>query len=136
MKGIIETARGWRPNSAHAIAVLALFLALGGSAVALRGKGSVGADDIRRGAVKTKKIADFAVTPFKTNLGRFGFNAGEVTTTSGPPVTLAGGPAVTVTVPKGALWPSMPRSRAGSRTAPSSRRSTSTRRPPSPTPRR
>lgn len=103
MKGIIETARGWRPNSAHAIAVLALFLALGGSAVALRGKGSVGADDIRRGAVKTKKIADFAVTPFKTNLGRFGFNAGEVTTTSGPPVTLAGGPAVTVTVPKGAL---------------------------------
>jgi len=103
MKGTIDRARRWRPNSAHAIAGLALFLALGGSAVALRGKGSVGPDDIRRGAVKTKKLADFAVTPFKANLGRFGFNANEVTTTSGPPVTLAGGPVVTVAVPKGAL---------------------------------
>jgi hypothetical protein len=85
------------------VALLALFLALGGSAVALRGKGSVTADDIRRGAVKTKKIANFAVTPFKSNLARFGFAGGEVTTTSGPPVTLSGGPAVTVSVPKGAV---------------------------------
>jgi hypothetical protein len=85
------------------VALLALFLALGGSAVALRGKGSVRADDIRAGAVKTKKLADFAVTPFKSNLTRFGFTAGEVTTTSGPPVSLSGGPSVTVSVPKGAM---------------------------------
>ena len=100
---MIERARRWRPNSAHGVALLALFIALGGSAVALRGKNSVGPDDIRRGAVKTKKIANFAVNPSKTNLGRFGFSAGEVTTTSGPAVTLAGGPKVTVFVPKGAL---------------------------------
>ena len=103
MKGLIARARAWRPSSAHLIAILALFLALGGSAVALRGKGSVHRDDIRRGAVNTKKIADFAVTPFKSNLTRFGFTAGEVTTPSGPPVTLAGGPSVTVAVPRGAL---------------------------------
>lgn len=100
---MIERARAWRPSSAHGIALLALFIALGGSAVALRGKNSVGPDDIRRGAVKTKKIANFAVNPFKANLGRFGFSGGEVTTTSGPPVSLAGGPSVTVFVPKGAL---------------------------------
>src|SRR5688572_19718430 len=74
MKGMIERARAWRPSSAHGIALLALFIALGGSAVALRGKNSVGPDDIRRGAVKTKKIANFAVNPFKANLGRFGFS--------------------------------------------------------------
>jgi hypothetical protein len=103
MKRLRQRIRGWRPNSAHAIAILALFLALGGSAVALKGKGSVTADDIRRGAVRTKKIANFAATPFKTNLGRFSFTGPEVTTTSGPPVTLAGGPSVTVAVPKGAV---------------------------------
>jgi len=103
MKPTIDRARGWRPNSAHAVAILALFLALGGSAVALRGKNSVTTNDIRRGAVKTKKIANFAVNPFKSNLTRFGFTGGEVTTTSGPPVSLAGGPSTTVFVPKGAL---------------------------------
>ena len=103
MKGIIDRARAWRPTSAHAIALLALFLALGGSAVALRGKGSVTTDDIRKGAVKTKKIKNFAVTPFKSNLARFGFAGPEVTTTSGPAVSLSGGPSVTVTVPKGAI---------------------------------
>jgi hypothetical protein len=93
------------PSPSLTLAILALVVAIGGgsAAVALRGKGSVTADDIRRGAVKTKKLHKFAVTPSKTNLGRFGFAGSEVTTTSGPPQTLAGGPFVTVFVPRGGL---------------------------------
>ena len=100
---MIDRARRWRPTSAHAIAALALFLALGGSAVALRGKGTVRTDDIRRGAVTAKKIRNGAVNPFKTRIANLGVAAGEVSTTSSPPVTLAGGPSVTVFLPKGAL---------------------------------
>ena len=97
--------RRWIPSPSLALAALALIVAVGGgsAAIALRGKGSVTTDDIRRAAVKTKKLGNFAVTPPKANLGRFGFSAGEVTTTSGPPATLPGGPFVTVFVPKGAL---------------------------------
>jgi hypothetical protein len=97
--------RRWTPSPSLAIATLALVVAVGGgsAAIALKGKGRVHADDIRRGAVKKKKIANFAVTPPKTNLGRFGFSGGEVTTTSGPPVSLPGGPSVTVFVPRGGL---------------------------------
>jgi hypothetical protein len=93
------------PSPSLAIAVLALVVAVGGgsAAIALRGKGRVTTDDIRRAAVKTKKLGNFAVTPPKTNLGRFGFSGGEVTTTAGPAQTLAGGPFVRVFVPKGAL---------------------------------
>jgi len=97
--------RRWIPSPSVVLAAAALFLAVGGgtAAIALRGKGSVSADDIRRGAVKTKKLANFAVTPPKANLGRFGFAGPEVTTTSGPPTTLSGGPSVGTFLPRGGV---------------------------------
>lgn len=49
-----------RVTSAHAIALLALFVALGGSALAVS-KASVGTKDIKANAVTTKKIKDAAV---------------------------------------------------------------------------
>jgi hypothetical protein len=45
----------------HAIAYVALFIVLGGSAVALPGKGSVDSGDIKKKAVKSKNIAKKAV---------------------------------------------------------------------------
>ena len=53
-----------RFTSAHAIALLALFVALGGSALAVS-KVRVGAKDIKRNAVTTKKIKNRAVTTAK-----------------------------------------------------------------------
>lgn len=53
-----------RFSSAHLMAGLALFIALGGSAFALQ-RNSVGTKQIRNGAVKTKKIAKGAVTTRK-----------------------------------------------------------------------
>lgn len=43
------------------ISVLALFIALGGTATALKGKNTVFSDDIKNGQVKTKDLADNAV---------------------------------------------------------------------------
>ena len=97
--------RRWIPSPSLAIAMLALVVAVGGgtAAIALRGKGSVHTDDIRKGAVTAKKIRAGAVNPSKTSLTKFDFAGPEVSTTSNPPVTLSGGPSVTVFVPKGAL---------------------------------
>jgi hypothetical protein len=53
--------RKFRPSPAMIVAVLALFVALGGSAYALK-KNSVKTKNIKNNAVKTKKIADGAVT--------------------------------------------------------------------------
>lgn len=92
-----------RPSPGLVVALLALFIALGGSAVALRGKGTVRTDDIRRGAVTAKKIHKGAVNASKTGFTKFRFAGPEVSTTSNPPVSLLGGPSVTVFVPKGAV---------------------------------
>lgn len=51
-----------RPSGAMAVAMLALFVALGGSATALRGKNTVFSDDIRNGAVRGPDLARNAVT--------------------------------------------------------------------------
>ena len=53
-----------RFTSAHAIALLALFVALGGSALAVN-RVRVGANDIKRSAVTTKAIKNGAVTTSK-----------------------------------------------------------------------
>jgi hypothetical protein len=103
IEGIRERGRKMLPSPSLALALLALFVALGGSAVALRGRNSVHSKDIARGAVHAKDIHAGAVNPSKTSVTKFGFSAPEVSTTSGPPVTLTGGPSVTVFVPQGAL---------------------------------
>ena len=54
---------GRRPSPAFVIAVIALFVALGGGAYAITlGKNAVKTKNIASGAVKTKKIANSAVT--------------------------------------------------------------------------
>jgi hypothetical protein len=60
----VQTARKWRLNSAHVIAVIALFVALGGTAWAAvhLAKNSVKAKNIAKNAVTTKKIKNAAVT--------------------------------------------------------------------------
>ena len=45
----------------HAIAYVALFIVLGGTAIALPGKGTVTSNDIAKGAVKSKSIAKKSV---------------------------------------------------------------------------
>ena len=49
----------------NVIAYLALFVALGGSAIALPGKKTVKGDDLANGAVKTRAIANGKVTESK-----------------------------------------------------------------------
>jgi hypothetical protein len=49
------------PTPGTAIALVALFVALSGTAVALPGKGSVRSDDLRRGSVGTRAIANNSV---------------------------------------------------------------------------
>jgi len=104
--------RRWLPSPAMAVAVLAMVLALGGTATALSGKFSVKRDDIAPKAVATSKLAGKAVTSGKIkdgNVGSYklrlnGSSAvlGESSTTSQTPVDL-GGPTVTVKVPEGAM---------------------------------
>src|SRR5262249_23468328 len=53
-----------RPSPAMIVALIALFVALGGSAYALK-KNSVKTKNIKNNAVKTKKIADGAITTSK-----------------------------------------------------------------------
>ena len=101
MRRARDIAGSLRPSPALGVGLLALFIALGGSAIALKGK--VHTRDIVKGAVTAKKIRAGAVNPTKTSLVKLGFAGPEVSTTSGPPVTLTGGPSVTVFVPKGGL---------------------------------
>jgi len=104
--------RRFVPSPAIVLAMVALIVAMAGSAVALKGTNSVKSNDIKNGAVKTSKIAKDAVTGAKVANGaitapdldvfRDSFAADLVSTTSGPPADL-GGPSVTVTVPEGGL---------------------------------
>ena len=110
------------PSPALILSMLALFVALGGSATALKGKWSVKRDDIapkavgtkqianravsahkiHADAVRTKQISDQAVGPWKLRLGSTAVTLGESSTTSKVPVDL-GGPTATVRVPSGGL---------------------------------
>lgn len=104
----MRDSRRWLPSPALMVATVALVVALGGSAIALPGKGKVKSDDIARGAVKTKDIAKAAVktgkiknnqvTPLKLDLVKVDGVAGPLPTASAPPIDL-GGPSVTVKVP-------------------------------------
>jgi hypothetical protein len=57
------------PSPGLTVAVVALIAALSGTAVALPGKNTVDSGDIKKGAVKTKKIAKNAVTRPKVRNG-------------------------------------------------------------------
>jgi hypothetical protein len=102
----------WRPSAGTAIALVALFLALGGTAAALHGHNTVKAGDlakhavghrnIRPGAVHTGNLRSGAATPQKVNVLRSKAVGVANATTSTHPTGL-GGPVVKVTVPKGAL---------------------------------
>lgn len=61
--------QGLRPSPAAVIGVVALVFALSGVAVALPGKGSVTAKDIKKGAVTTKALKNGAVTGAKLGDG-------------------------------------------------------------------
>lgn len=111
-----------RPSASIAIALLALFVALGGTATALSGKFRVKRDDIAPRAVSTKQLAgksinaaklkpksvrsaqirDRSVGAWKLRLGSTAVTAGESSTTSKTPVDL-GGPTATVKVPANGL---------------------------------
>ena len=110
------------PSPALILSILALFVALGGTATALKGKWSVKRDDIAPKAVGTKQMADRSVTahkiqknavratqinekavgPWKLHLASTAVSIGESSTTSKVPVDL-GGPTATVNVPTGGL---------------------------------
>jgi len=100
------------PSPSIAIAVLALIVAMGGTATALSGKFSVKRDDIALKAVSTNQLAGQAVTSGKIKDGQVGsyklrLNGtatalNESSTTSTVPVDL-GGPSVSVKVPEGAM---------------------------------
>lgn len=110
------------PSPALLLSIVALFVALGGTATALSGKWtvkrndiapkavgtkqiadrSVAAHKIRRNAVRSTQVSDYAIGPWKLNLGATAVTAGESSTTSTVPVDL-GGPTATVKVPGGAM---------------------------------
>lgn len=112
----------WRPTPAMAVALFAVFLALGGTATALSGKFSVKRDDIapkavstdklggqavttkkiKPGAIYSKQIKDGNVGSYKLRLNGVSTVSAEGTTTSKVPVDL-GGPNTTVKVPEGAM---------------------------------
>ncbi len=114
--------RRWLPSPSMAVAVIAMVLALGGTATALSGKFSVKRNDIAPKAVSTDKLAGKAVTARK--LGNNSVSSGKIrdgsigsyklrlngisnvpsesSTTSQTPVDL-GGPNATVKVPSGAM---------------------------------
>jgi hypothetical protein len=94
--------KGRMPSPGTAIAVVALFAALGGTAVALDGRNSVRSDDIKNGQVRKPDIRKRAVDASRADLTKVNGEAGEATTTSNSPVALSG-PQVKVKVPKGGL---------------------------------
>jgi hypothetical protein len=101
-----------RPSATSVIALIALFLALGGTAAALHGhnrvkagdiaKHAVGHRNIRSGAVHTGNLRYGAATQQKVDVVRSTVVSAANATTSTHPTGL-GGPIVKTTVPKGAL---------------------------------
>jgi hypothetical protein len=94
--------RTYRPSPALLVAICALVLGLSGSAVALKGHNKVKSDDIAKGAVKGKNIAEAAVKPPKLDLIKVDGEAGPLPTASVPATDL-GGPSVTINVPETGL---------------------------------
>ena len=104
--------KGAGSGPALVLSMLALFVALGGTATALQGKVSVKRDDIapraldagkiKLGAINGNHIADKAVGAWKLRLNSTATASGEASTTSTVPVDL-GGPTASVKVPEGGM---------------------------------
>jgi hypothetical protein len=90
------------PSPALLVALIALVAALAGSAVALPGKGTVKSNDIAKGGVKGKNLAEASVKPPKLDLIKVDGEAGPLPTASVPAADL-GGPSVTISVPETGL---------------------------------
>ena len=90
------------PSPGLIVAIIAVVLALGGSAVALKGTNSVKSNDIAKGAVKGTDVASSAIKAQDLDLVKVDGETGPFVTTSGPAVDL-GGPSVTVKVPETGL---------------------------------
>lgn len=107
-----EKGRRRLPSPALVLSMLALFVALGGTATALKGKFSVKRDDIapravdagkiKLGAINGNHLADKSVGAWKLRLNSTAVASGEASTTSTVPVDL-GGPTATVKVPEGGM---------------------------------
>ena len=100
MKGKLGFRR--LPSPAMVVAMIALFAALTGAAMALPGRNSVTSNDIKPKNVRKSDIRPGAVDPYKTDVMKSSVLANTVSTSSDAPVDL-GGPNVTVKVPKGGL---------------------------------
>jgi hypothetical protein len=98
----MDRRAGRIPSPGTVLALVALFVALGGTAVALEGRNTVHSDDIKNGQVRTPDIRKGAVDGKRTDLTKVDSELGEATTTSGTPADLTG-PRVKVNVPKGGL---------------------------------
>jgi hypothetical protein len=90
------------PSPGLLVAVIALVVALAGSAIALPGNNSVKSNDIAKGGVKGTDIATGAVKPADLDLIKVDGEAGPLPTASVPATDL-GGPSVTITVPETGL---------------------------------
>ena len=78
-----------RFSSAHVIAALALFVALGGTAIAVK-KASVGTKQLKSAAVTTKKLADNAATGDKVDESTLGIVPSATKANSADTATKAG----------------------------------------------
>ena len=90
------------PSPAMLVALIALVAGLAGSALALPGKGTVKSNDIAKGGVKGKNLAEASVKPPKLDLIKVDGEAGPLPTASVPAADL-GGPSVTINVPETGL---------------------------------
>lgn len=90
------------PSPAMIVALIALVAAMGGSAIALKGKNSVKSNDIAPRAVKGNDIQKNAIKPHLLDLVKVDGKTGPFVTTSAPPADL-GGPSVTANVPETGL---------------------------------
>ncbi len=97
-----EHERRRLPSPAIVVAIIALVAAMGGSAVALKGKNTVKSNDIAKGAVGGSDIATGAVKAQDLDLVKVDGEAGPLPTASVPASNL-GGPSVTVKVPETGL---------------------------------
>jgi len=91
-----------RPSPALLVSMVALTVAVSGTALALPGKNSVKSNDIAPGAVKTRNLAKNAVKAKNLDLVKVDGEAGPLPTASIPATDL-GGPSVTVKVPRTGL---------------------------------